>query len=326
LTATSTTRTTSTTGRTLTLRFGDLTIYAVLVALLVINTILESTFIQPSNLYYVIGTAMPLIFASAAQGLIILISSIDLAVGSVVSLVNVIVVVSIGDGSAVAILLAIGAGMAMGLVAGLITTQLRLPAIIVTLALSSVWAGLALYVLPTPKTGLPPWFQTILSGTRPVWILLLLIVAWLWFSRTRVGRHVYAVGANETASYMGGIPVMRTRLTVFLIAGALLAFSALSMSATTGGGDPLSGAALTLQSIAAAVLGGISFKGGSGSIVGAVAGAIVLALITNLVYYTGASAFYQGVVYGLLLIASLSLSRFTANRTARVRIPRMASK
>jgi ribose transport system permease protein len=312
--------------RTLTLRFGDLTIYGVLVALLVVNTILEPTFIQPSNLYYVIGTAMPLIFASCAQGLIILISSIDLSVGSVVSLVNVIVVVMIGHGSATAIVLAIGAGMVMGLVAGMITTQLRLPAIIVTLALSSVWAGLALYVLPTPRGGLPSWFQSILAGSRPFWILLALVVAWLWFSRTRVGRHVYAVGANEPASFMGGIPIVRTRLTVFVIAGGLLALTALSMSATTGGGDPLSGAALTLQSIAAAVLGGISFKGGSGSLVGAIAGALVLALITNLVYYTGASAFYQGVVYGLLLIAALSLSRVTANRTARVRIPGRASK
>lgn len=313
-------------GRTVTLRFGDLTIYGVLVALLVVNTILEPTFIQPANLYYVIGTAMPLIFASAAQGLVILISSIDLAVGSVVSLVNVIVLVMIGHGSPIAILLAIGSGMAMGLAAGLITTQLRLPAIIVTLALSSVWAGLALYVLPTPRGGLPLWFQSVLAGSRPVWILLVLIAAWLWFSRTRVGRHMYAVGANEPASYMGGIPVVRTRLTIFVIAGALLALSALSMSATTGGGDPLSGAALTLQSIAAAVLGGIAFKGGSGSLLGAIAGALVLALITNLVYYTGASAFYQGVVYGLLLIVALSLSRLTANRTARVRIPGRASK
>lgn len=312
--------------RTVTIRFGDLTIYGVLVALLVINTILEPTFIQPSNLYYVIGTAMPLIFASAAQGLIILTSSIDLSVGSAVSLVNVIVVVTIGHGSVVAIGLAIGAGMAMGLVAGLITTQLRLPPIIVTLALSSVWAGLALYVLPTPRGGLPDWFQTILSGSRPVWIVVVLAVAWLWFARTRVGRHVYAVGSNESASYMGGIPVVRTRVAVFIIAGALLALSALSMSATTGGGDPLSGAALTLQSIAAAVLGGISFKGGSGSLIGAVAGALVLALITNVVYYTGASAFYQGVVYGLLLIAALSLSRFTTDRTARVRVPRRSSK
>jgi ribose transport system permease protein len=309
-----------TTGRH-TVRLGDLTIYAVLVLLLVVNTILEPNFIQPTNLYYVLGTAMPLIFASAAQGMVILISSIDLSTGSLVSLVNVILVVSIGHGSTVAILVAIASGVAMGLVAGLLTTQLRLPAIIVTLALSSIWAGLALYVLPTPRSGLPDWFQTLFLGSRPAWIVVALIAAWLWFSRTGWGRRVYAVGANEGASYMGGVPVVRTRLLVFGIAGLLLSLSAVSLSATTGGGDPLSGASLTLQSIAAAVLGGISFKGGSGSLVGAIAGAVVLALITNVVYYTGASAFYQGVVYGALLIVALSLSRFTGNRTATIRIP-----
>jgi ribose transport system permease protein len=251
-----------------------------------------------------------------------------LATGSIVSLVNVLVVVLIGHGSGIAIALALLAGVAMGLVAGLITTLLRLPAIIVTLALSSVWAGIALYVLPTPRGGLPAWFQRILSGSNPLWILLVLIVMWEWFSRTTPGKNIYAIGANENAAYMGGVPILRTRLLVFAISGLLLALSALSLSASTGGGDPLSGTALTLQAIAAAVLGGINFRGGSGSLVGALAGAIVLALITNLVYYTGASAFYQGVVYGGLLILALSLTRFTGNRTVtlrRLRKPRNVS-
>ncbi|MCW2780999.1 MAG: transporter permease [Marmoricola sp.] len=301
------------------IRLSDLTIYVVLIALVIINTVLQPNFIEPLNLYYVLGTAMPLIFASAAQGMVILISSIDLATGSVVSLVNVLVVTLIGRGSFVAICLAILAGIAMGLIAGLITTLLRLPAIIATLALSSVWAGLALYVLPTPKGGLPDWFQTVLAGSRPLWILVGMILLWQWFSRTKQGKHMYAIGANENAAYMSGVPILKTRLLVFAISGLLLALSALSLSATTGGGDPLSGTALTLQSIAAAVLGGIHFKGGSGSIVGAIAGAIVLALITNVVYYTGASAFYQGVVYGLLLILALSLSRLTGDRKATFR-------
>lgn len=310
------------------IRLSDLTIYAVLIALLVVNTILQPNFIEPMNLYYLLGTAMSLIFASAAQGMVILISSIDLANGSVISLVNVLVVTLIGHGSVVAICLAILAGMAMGLVAGLITSLLRLPAIIVTLALSSVWAGLALYVLPTPKGGLPDWFQGVLTGSKPLWILVGMVALWQWFSRSSKGKHVYAIGANESAAYMSGVPILSTRLLVFGIAGVLLALSALALSAKTGGGDPLSGVSLTLQSIAAAVLGGIHFKGGSGSIVGAIAGAIVLALITNVVYYTGASAFYQGVVYGLLLILALSLSRLTGDRKAtfyRSLKPRMSS-
>lgn len=306
-------------GQSITL--SSLTIYVVLVALLIVNTILEPSFIQPSNLFYVLGTAMPLIFASVAQGIVILTSSIDLATGSIVSLVNILVVVLIGHGSLFAIVMAVLAGVAMGLVAGLIITRLRLPAIIVTLALSYVWAGIALYVLPTPRGGLPDWFQTLLTGSRPLWIVIALILLWLWFSRTTQGKRIYAIGANESASYMSGIPILRTRLLVFGISGFLLALSALSLSATTGGGDPLSGSALTLQAIAAAILGGISFRGGSGSLIGAVAGAIVLALITNLVYYTGASAFYQGVVYGMLLILALSLARITGNRT--VVLPRL---
>src|SRR5690242_21914253 len=112
---------------------GDATIYLTVVVLLAVNTALQPNFIQASNLLYVLGTALPLIFAAAAQGLVMLTSSIDLAAGSVVSLTNVLVVVLIGHGSAVAVAAAILAGIAVGTIAGLLTTLLRLPSIIVTL-------------------------------------------------------------------------------------------------------------------------------------------------------------------------------------------------
>lgn len=302
------------------INLGDATIYITVVVLLAINTALQPNFIQVSNLLYVLGTALPLVFAAVAQGLVMLTSSIDLAAGSIISLTNVLVVVLIGHGSLAAIAVAILAGVAVGTLAGLFTTLLRLPSIIVTLALSSIWAGLALYILPTPRSGLPGSLSQLTAGSTPLWLTLALVVAWLWLARTPLGKRIYALGANENAAYMAGISVLRTKLIVFAISGGLLALAAIMLSATTGGGDPLSGTPITLQTIAAAVLGGISFRGGKGSLVGAVAGAIVLALITNVVFYTGASAFYQGVVYGVLLVLALALSRFTSHRW--VRIPR----
>jgi ribose transport system permease protein len=303
------------------INLGDATIYLTVVVLLAVNTALQPNFIQISNLLYVLGTALPLVFAAAAQGLVMLTSSIDLAAGSVISLTNVLVVVFIGHGSAVAILAAIVAGVVVGTLAGLLTTLLRLPSIIVTLALSSIWAGLALYILPTPRGGLPDSLGRLTAGSTPLWLTLALVAAWLWLARTPLGKRIYALGSNENAAYMAGISVLRTKLIVFAISGGLLALAAILLSATTGGGDPLSGTPITLQTIAAAVLGGISFRGGKGSLVGAIAGAIVLALITNVVFYTGASAFYQGVVYGSLLVLALALSRFTSHRWVRVPRP-----
>jgi ribose transport system permease protein len=299
---------------------GDATIYLTAVALLAVNTALQPNFIQASNLLYVLGTALPLVFAAAAQGLVMLTSSIDLAAGSVVSVTNVLVVVLIGHGSALAVTIAIVAGVVLGTIAGLLTTLLRLPSIIVTLALSSIWSGLALYILPTPRGGLPDALGELTVGANPLWLTLALLAAWLWLARTPLGKRIYALGSSENAAYMAGVSVLRTKLIAFSISGGLLAVGAIMLSATTGGGDPLSGAAITLQTIAAAVLGGISFRGGKGSLVGAIAGAIVLALITNVVFYTGVSAFYQGVVYGALLVLALALSRFTSHRW--VRLPR----
>ncbi|HXA63368.1 MAG TPA: ABC transporter permease [Streptosporangiaceae bacterium] len=303
------------------INLGDATIYLTVVVLLAVNTALQPNFIQVSNLLYVLGTALPLVFAAAAQGLVMLTSSIDLAAGSIISLTNVLVVVFIGQGSVVAIGLAIAAGVVVGTLAGLLTTLLRLPSIIVTLALSSIWAGLALYILPTPRSGLPASLGQLTTGSTPLWVTLALVGAWLWLARTPLGKRIYALGSSENAAYMAGISILRTKLIVFAISGGLLALAAIMLSATTGGGDPLSGAPITLQTIAAAVLGGISFRGGKGSLVGAVAGAIVLALITNVVFYTGASAFYQGVVYGVLLVLALALSRFTSHRWVRVPRP-----
>lgn len=299
---------------------GDATIYLTAVALLAVNTALQPNFIQASNLLYVLGTALPLVFAAAAQGLVMLTSSIDLAAGSVISVTNVLVVVLIGHGSALAVMIAIVAGVVLGTIAGLLTTLLRLPSIIVTLALSSIWGGLALYILPTPRGGLPDALGKLTVGANPLWLTLALLAAWLWLARTPLGKRIYALGSSESAAYMAGVSVLRTKLIAFSISGGLLAVGAIMLSATTGGGDPLSGAAITLQTIAAAVLGGISFRGGKGSLVGAIAGAIVLALITNVVFYTGVSAFYQGVVYGALLVLALALSRFTSHRW--VRLPR----
>ncbi|MGH2842145.1 MAG: ABC transporter permease, partial [Solirubrobacteraceae bacterium] len=238
-----------------------------------------------------------------------------------ISLTNVIIVVLIGHGSATAIVVAVAVGTVLGALAGLLTTMLRLPSIIVTLALSSVWAGLALYVLPTPESGISSSFGNLTNGYVPLYLSLALVVLWLWLARTRFGRRVYAVGSSENAAYTAGIPIVSTKVVAFAISGALLALGALMLSATTGGGDPLSGSSITLEAIAAAVLGGVSFQGGKGSLIGAIFGAVALTLITNLVFNTGASAFYQGVVYGILLVLALALSRFTSRRWIRMPVP-----
>jgi len=300
---------------------GDATIYLTVIALFIVNVILQPRFAQVSNLLYLLGTTLPLVFAAVAQGLVMLTSSIDLASGSIISLTNVLIVVLIGHGSATAIVVAIVAGTVLGALAGLLTTTLRLPSIIVTLALSSVWAGVALYVLPTPKSGIPNSFSNLTNGYVPLYLSLALAVLWLWLARTRFGRRIYAIGSSENAAYTAGIPIVSTKVAVFAISGALLALGALMLSSTTGGGDPLSGSSITLEAIAAAVLGGVSFQGGKGSLIGAIFGAVALTLITNLVFNTGASAFYQGVVYGILLVLALALSRFTARRWIRMPVP-----
>jgi ribose transport system permease protein len=201
------------------------------------------------------------------------------------------------------------AGLVIGAVTGLIVVRLRLPAIVVTLAGSFIIAGAALLILPRPGGSIPVGVSTALAGNTPVAFLVLLAIVGLWklYLATPLGLSLYAAGENPVGAYRSGVPVDAARIAAYALSGLLSTGAGLFVAAQTGSGDPVIGNAFTLNSIAAAVLGGIGFLGGQGTMRGALAGSLLLSLMISVMFFLGFTPVAQYVAQGLIIVGAVAL-------------------
>ena len=304
-------------------RFNFRLNYAVTLGLLilavVINAALQPTFFTQYSLTSNFATFAPLVFAAIAQAIIIIGGGIDLSLGAQVAFISVVTLrVMDGQDSRIwlGVITALVTGAACGALNGFIVAVIRLQPLIAT---SSVFAGLALVVLPTPGGAVP---ASMVSSYRmavaaiPVPILLVALGMLLWWamSRTRYTRQLYAVGGNREASYASLVPVTSVTFRSFVFASMFVGIAALTVLANTGSGDPFIGANMALDSIAAVVLGGIALSGGRGSPFGAVAGALILAIYSNILFFLNVPTTYRALASGLIIIVALALSVMTTKR------------
>jgi ABC-type sugar transport system ATPase subunit/ribose/xylose/arabinose/galactoside ABC-type transport system permease subunit len=266
----------------------------------------------------------PLFLAAMSQSVIMLTGGIDLSLGNLMSLATCVLATEMYDNPlsmAKAITMVLVGGAFIGLFTGAIVTFVRLPAIIVTLATSFIWAGAALWVLPSAGGHLPRSFSSRFIGQVgdiiPVTLLVLIGFLLLWkfgIKRTPLGLSIYAIGDNERGAFVSGVPVRQARIAAYVIAGVFAAMAGIGLSAYAGSGDPLIGGTYTLAAIAAAVLGGVSFLGGQGQLKGTIAGALSLGLMTQILFISGLSVAYQRVIYGVVLIVAIGIKTFAAFR------------
>jgi ribose transport system permease protein len=265
----------------------------------------------------VFNNTMPLLIAAIGQTCVVLTGGIDLSVGSIISLTNSLAAVHMQDavGSVLvwsALILCIGA--AAGATNGVLVAVGRIQPILVTLASLSVWAGAALFVLPQPGGTIPAGFTALLAGNA--WgvvpasaiALLLLMVFWMLFRRTGLAVALYAVGNDERSARANGVPVASAKIAAYTLSGMFSALAGLYLSAVTTSGDATTGAVFTLTSIAAVVLGGVSLFGGRGSAAGSIAGAFVLTLIVNILFFANINPLLQEFFQGLVLILAMAAS------------------
>lgn len=289
--------------------------YVVLAAMVVVYLVLYlvSTGALPGSfeLTSTVDNAMPLAFAGAGQSAIVLTGGIDLSVGGMMDLTNSLAAVHMGDSTSsmvewTVIILAVGA--AGGLLNGLLVTFGRLQPILVTLATLSIYQGIALRVLPKPGGQVPPTYTAALTNpgapTALLWILVLIAI-WLIIRRTPLGVGVYAIGNDQAAARTTGIRVRAVKVGAYVLGGVLAAAGGLFLAASATSGDATSGDAFTLTSIAATVLGGISFLGGRGSLIGTLAGAFALTLLINVLFFAHINPLYQSFYQGLFLILAV---------------------
>ena len=214
--------------------------------------------------------------------------------------------------------LALAASVTAGFASGGIVVWLRVPGIVVTLAVSMVVGGLALVIMPQSGGHVATTLGSLVTG-RPLGmpntaiLILLVLLAWRYFKATPLGHSIYAAGGNPYSAFASGISVNRAKIAAYAGSGLLSGLAGIVVAGKTMTGDALIGEPYTLTSIAATVLGGASFLGGQGSMRGAAAGALVMAVLVNIMFFLGVSTMYQYVAEGgILLVAVLVgvLNRF----------------
>jgi ribose transport system permease protein len=300
----------------------------ILVVLLIIEANVAPLFTS-FDVQSLVIASMPLAFAAMAQSVVVISRGIDLSVGSVMALTNVtaaqLMVDQTSTGSALGIsVLVLVIGLAIGTINGLAVVYSRVPDIVVTLALSFVWAGVALIIRETPGGGSPVGFQELSTGSDvSEWVpngLLVLaavyLVIWVPLRSRRLGLAMYAVGSDATAAGLSGVQVDRTRVLAYTFGGLFAAFGGLALTSTTGIGSPLSGEFYTLTSVAAVVIGGVSLAGGKGGLLGPIIAAFILSAAVTVLVFGGVDANYGQVIQGALIVLMVMLGGLLLRRRA----------
>jgi ribose transport system permease protein len=271
--------------------------------------------------------ALPLCFAAMAQAVVVISGGIDLSIGSLMAVINVLsaremVDMSFGGALAFSLLLIVVAMLASGFT-GLIITLTRIPDIVVTLGMLFVWQGVALWILEIPGGGVPVDYSDLAIGNvgstvipnAAVAVFAAFLLVWVPLRWVRPGLAIYAVGSNRNSAYLSGIGVARTRVGAYLLAGVFTGLGGLALSASSGIGDPNSGSTYTLNSVAAVVLGGVSLLGGVGGLIGVIAAAYVLTLSKIILLLRGTDPNYANVYQGALIILVVVIGGLLTRKT-----------
>lgn len=293
------------------------------VALLLAGMAGSDSFLSPFNTSNVLVQITPLILIALGQAFVIGSGGFDLSVGSIASL-SAVVAATLFDpiGLVPALVVAMLAGLAVGLANGLLVAS-GLEPFLVTLATLSVAQGVALIIRPTPGGTVPQGFTVIANyiGGIPValpGVLLVAVLAGALLRTTRTGADLLSVGGNPGIARLVGVKVNRTLVKTYLLSAALAALAGLFLVARTRTGDPTIGARFALDSIAAVIVGGTLLTGGRITLMGTIIGSLALGLIPNVMNLAGISTFYQTATKGVVLVAAILLPSMIS-RTVRHR-------
>lgn len=305
----------------------NLSLLALLAVLLVFTRMINQNY-GVAGIQGLAISVLPLAMAAVAQAICVIGGGIDLSIGSMMALTSVVAASQMegqseefGFAVVLAVLLL---GLVLGAINGGLIVVTRVPDIVVTLAMAFVWGGSALLVLNTPAGGAAKWLKDLILGSAGVEfipkaaVVLLLIVAVVWIPlrRSRLGLSIYAIGSSQLAAFRSGISVGRTKIVAYALTGLFSAFAGLSLTASTGIGNPVPGP-YTLMSVAAVVLGGVSLAGGRGGVFGPIVAVLVLQLIQNDMAFLSLDPNLALVSQGLILIGVVMIGSLIQWQRAR---------
>jgi ribose transport system permease protein len=276
---------------------------------------LSPTFRTTANFSNVVQQVGPLALAALAQSIVFIVGGIDLSIGAVIGLTTVIL--SFGGGGfppGVLVCIALAAGTAVGALNGLGVTLLGVPPLLMTFGSSAIFTGFGLLLRNAPGgavDSLVPGFLNVPLGPLTISALIVFFLylgIWVVLSFHTGGRKMYAVGDHAENARKAGIRVSRVTFTAYLLGGTMATLAGMLLTARIYSGDALIGGSYVLDAITAAVIGGTSLLGGVGSVLGSLAGALILVLSNNMLNLFQVTAYFQYVTKGLILFGALVIS------------------
>ncbi len=286
----------------------------VLVLLIAVMTLINKNFLGLYNISTLLEDIGLLIIMSMGTTFILLIGSMDLSIGAIISCTSVILAILLPVMGVFAYLVAAGFGLLAGLLNGVIFSKIKIPSFIATLGTMSIFKSVGLVISgATPlqvgreHKALIAWASLKIGVVSIIAIFAIIMVAVFYIiqTRTKFGKYCFAVGANEKAARMAGINITKTKIMVFALAGLCFAFAGIILTGRLKSGIPTVGDSYTLMSIAAVAFGGTALSGGKGGVLYTVLGSALLIVITNSMIVIGVDAYWQQIVYGLIIIVAL---------------------
>ncbi|MFC1923137.1 ABC transporter permease [Chloroflexota bacterium] len=298
---------------------GFLQRYGLVVSFLIlclVLSLLSDRFLTVGNLTNVLRQSTINLIIAIGMTYVILTAGIDLSVGAVLALATVVTADLLQRGVPIlpTVVLGLLLGGVLGMANGLLISRVKVPAFVATLGMMTVARGLALtYTQGRPITGLPDAFRYIGTGylgpvPMPIIVAgITFLAGYILLTRTRMGMYIYALGNNPVAAHYTGIATSNYITFVYVLAGSLAALAGMILVARLDSAQPTAGISYEFDAIAAVVVGGTSFAGGEGSLMGTLLGVLVISVLNNGLNLLNVSSFYQPVVTGLVIALALLL-------------------
>lgn len=284
-------------------------------AMCLIFSVFGNNFLSTNNMVNLLRTCATNCYLAIGVQMAIILAGIDLTGGALAALTGVVCVMGFEDLGlpvAAAIILAIAIGGIVGAINGSVVAYTGIHPFVVTLAMQSICRGAA-YLLAngSPITTTNRSFTTLGTGylgpipLPVIYMAVFLLLDFLLLNKTKTGRHIYAVGGNETAARFSGINVKKIKIFVWTVSGALAGFCGVVLAARMSSGQPSTGEGYETDAIAAAVLGGTSFFGGTGTVGGLLIGVLIIGVISNGLNLMHVNSYWQYVLKGIIIIAAV---------------------
>lgn len=294
---------------------GILIALVVLCIFLAVFPVTSKSFLTSKNIFNVLRQISTNMFLACGMTMVIILGGIDLSVGSIIALSGVLAagcVSRYGLSIPIALLVGVLVGAVVGVFNGYVICKTTIPPFIVTLATMNIARGFAkVYTGGSPVRVVSKEWQFIGAGyfgfipVPVVLMIVVLIITGLIMNKTKMGRHIYAVGGNPQAALFSGIRVAKVKFFVHLFSGIMAGLAGIVLASRMYSGQPTAGEGAEMDAIAAVVVGGTSMAGGSGKIGGTIIGGLIIGVLNNGLNLMNVNSFWQDVVKGVVILLAV---------------------